>query len=1036
VIIPSPQQRAIIDHPLEPLRVAAGAGTGKTTTIALRLARLVSDGTVEPESALGITFTNKAAEELADRLRRELPELAAVGRIVEVTTYHGFAYRLLQEFGAHVGVERDAQVVGPGYTRQMIHEALAGGSYEELDLTATGRRAQDAAMLASQLGENLAAAADLLALDEAGVDPAVRQARVELAGIVARYQAQKERLRAVDYADLIRLAHRLVTEHPAVARRVRDRYGMVLLDEYQDTNPAQRELLRAIFGDGFPVTAVGDTDQTIYEWRGASLANFESFPVHFPPVDGARAPTLPLSRNRRSGSRIVELANEVRRLIAGADPEHPLVALDDAGPGEVRRGYFATSVAEAAWIAEEIRRLHDEEDLAWRDVAVLFRKNRHIPLVRDALEAEGVPVEVVSLGGLLSVPEVTDLHAWLRILGDPDDTPALVRILLGSRYRLGLGDLAPLARWSKVRNRQDHEGPGFPMLEAVDALDEIGDLPAEASARLAEFRRAYRSLLSLAQGVTLVDLCRRILDTVGAWADVDAMSEAAALSARLNLYRFLDLAEQWSPLEGRPSLDAFLAYLEVLTDEQSADELDTARVGGEDAVSLLTVHRAKGLEWDAVFLPAVARGVFPAQSLGYDDPVDKPYRLPYTLRLDPDTLPPLEGSKDARRAALRSHHLAQERRAAYVAVTRARHRLYLTGAHWYNAGGAKPSPPSELWEAAAGVATTFLQVLDPGPAPDRLVVSTDGPGPDPLFGPDGWPEALRAAAADPGWAREAAGPNAAAYDARVDQFELMLEGLPDPLPDSPAGDRPPRTSVTGLVTLAGCPKRFYWSEVDPLPRRPGPAQRRGVELHRRIELHNRGVVPLDEAAEAGYDLVAEGAGDPDGDPGGGGDRAAAVAVPDAYAAFTGSRFASSRPVLVEAPFDLVVDGARVSGRVDAVYRHDDGLVEIVDFKSGRAGGAEPRRVQLQAYAVAAFDGALELAPPERLAVTFAFFGSGEVEEESEEVDAAWLEEARNRLGDLVTVAADPPYPETPSPACRSCDFLRFCDPGRAFLAGR
>ncbi len=1024
-IVPTPEQRAVIEHPLQPLRVAAGAGTGKTTTMAMRLARLVRDEGVAPEAALGITFTNKAAAELADAIRLRLGDLAAAGREVQVATYHGFAYDLLREFGAAVGVERRAQVVTPGYSRQLLRDALGAGSYAALDLTWAPGRVDELAGLAGRLGDQLRAPTDLLARP-AVPDDEVAARRHELAATLDRYQRLKARLGVVDYADLIRLAHELMARRPELAEMVRSRYRVVVLDEYQDTNPAQRELLLRIFDGGFPVTAVGDPDQTIYEWRGASLENFASFPEHFAGA-AAPAPTLGLRLNRRSDHAVLGAANAVRaRIDPGAPPGADLVPGPEAGPGRVVAGWFRSALAEATWVASEVRRLHDADGVAWADIAVLFRKNQQIGLVREALEAEGVPVEVAALGGLLGIPEVADLHAWLRILGRPDDAPALVRILLGSRFRLGLGDLTPLARWvrrhSPDRRDDDDSRPQLTMLEACYELDQCAGLGDEAGARLEEFLAMYRGLLQEAQGVSLVELCRRILDRTGAWPEVEALHDAARLSARLNLYRFLDLAEEWSPLEGRPSLDAFLDYLDLLQEDRAAEELDTARLGGADAVALLTVHRAKGLEWPAVFLPALCEGTFPAAPLRFPDPYRFPQYLPAELHLD--AAAPLPADDAARKDALRAAHAAQEWRTAYVAVTRAKHRLYGTGAFWYTEH--QPKARSELWELLAGLpdAEIAADVAEPGdaPPPPRVTPLTD-PAPDPHFGDGGWQQALRAVRTDPGWAsREAARRGRAEpYHARVDQLRIMLDGLPEP----PAGEPAAAgfaTSVTGLVTYAQCPLRFRWSEVDRLPRRPSAAARRGVDVHRRIELHNRGAVALDEADEGFYDVApGEGAGER---PGAG-----------AYEAFRDSRFAAARPRLVETPFDLALEAGRVRGRIDAVYEPEPGEWEIVDFKSGARRDSAAARVQLEAYALAATEAGFAPEAPERLRVTFAYLGGG-LEEVSEEVDDAWLAEARGHLEGLLGGAAAGDFLAAPSAACAGCDFLRFCDAGQAQVGQR
>jgi DNA helicase-2/ATP-dependent DNA helicase PcrA len=1009
------EQRAIIDHPLEPVRVSAGAGTGKTTTIVLRLAALIEQG-IEPEAALGITFTNKAAEELADRLRQELPDLAAEGRDVEVTTYHGFAYGLLQEFGALVGMERGAEVIGPGFQRQLIEEGLIDGTYRALDLTWPSGRVAEAATLTRQLGDNLLTTADL-ATAAPGSPDEVWERRLELASVADAYAEAKHRVGVVDYADLVRLAHRLVTEHPELAEQIRGRYRVVLLDEYQDTDPAQRLLITAIFGDGFPLTAVGDADQTIYEWRGASLQNFEGFPAHFPTSDGAAAATLPLTENRRSDRIILDLANRIRTEIHGPAGFDPLVPVADADLGMIEVAWLRTEADEADWIANRVLRAR-EDGIPWSEIAALFRKNKHIGPVRDALLDAGVPVQVVSLGGLLDVPEVAELHAWLRILHDPEDSAALARILIGSSFRLGLGDLAPLARWTKAKRRRNDRDDGLrlALIEAIDRLDEVTGITAATSERLRRFHAVYSDLLVTAQGVSLVELSRQVLSAIEAWTEIDAMEDHAALSARLNLYRFLDLTESWSPLEGRPSLGAFLGYLELLRDEATVDELDTAGISTEEAVSLLTVHRAKGLEWDVVVLPAVTRGTFPSRSLGYDNPLDDPKYLPYELRIDADTLPDLsgtEGRKD-RNEILSEYHQAGEWRVAYVAVTRARHTLIATGSFWSD--GKNPRKPSELWTMAWELADTETVIDDPGEAPEPAGETRRTPGPDPLFGEGGWPAALRAATDDPGWL-ETHGDLAASAAEAAAQLRLELGALPRP--PEPLPDPAPATSVTGLVTLARCPRRFKWAVIDRLPIRPSSARRRGIEFHRNVELHNLGKVPLTDLDVDLYDLTAEPAGTaPAGDP---------------FALFLGSRLAGVKPRFAEVPVDLRIGEVRVRGRIDAVYEPEPGVWEIVDYKSGRLSDDEALDVQLHAYALAAADGAIAPDIPERLTVTFAFFGGDEYAERSYEVDEDWLAAARDRIDGLVDLIVTEDYEPTPSEECHRCDFLAFCTAGQAFV---
>ncbi len=990
MISPSPEQQAVIDHPVGPLRIAAGAGTGKTTTIALRLGAAVGSG-VPPEAALGMTFTNKAAEELAHHLRQILPDESAAGREVQVTTYHGFAHALLQEFGALVGVERDAKIITAGFTRQLLTAALERTATQHLDLTAFAHRVAEAARLGTSLANRLARPEGLMAI---GGDD-VADLRADLARVLVAYGEDKRRLGVVDYGDLLMYAHRLVTEHADIARRIGSRYQVVLLDEYQDTNPAQRELLRALFAPGAPVTAVGDPDQTIYEWRGASAENFSRFPQHFPTADGRPAVTLPLTLNRRSGRRILDVANSILDELHGPDALH-LNATADAAAGTVALGWFHSAVSEAQAIAAEARRLHDDEDVPWGAMAVLLRMNRQVAIVRDALEIEEIPLQVAAVGGLLGVPEVADLYAWLRLLGRPHDDSALIRIAVGSRTRLGLDDLHPLGYW--VRRHEDST-----LIDALEQLDEVEGIGVEARRRLEELHTSFRQLMQTAQAVTLVELCRTILDHTGAWLDAESLPPASHLTSQLNLHRFLDLAERWSPLEGRPSLRAFLDYLEVLAEEDDAAELDTAVPSAEEAVTLVTVHRAKGLEWPVVFLPGLASGIFPTTSRRFPDPLLHPDVAPDDVAgLAETRLLPVDAAD--RRVELRRRHRHQELRTAYVGITRAKERLYGSGAFWYSLGKARsPSIIFALVEAAG--ADWWHREPDAGDPPERLGFDVAQRGPDPDFS-TGWPEVLSAAEMDP----RAPAQMAAAlgvgesFEVASRQLTLMLEGLPQPSPA--AADEGTTVSASALVAFARCPRAYAYGYVARLPTRPSYARHRGTELHRRIELHHLGrMTLLDSHPEPGEIAPA----------------------PGAYNTFLGSRFARERPVHVERSFRFTIGGTVIRGRIDAVFSHSDGSWEVVDYKSGPPRDDPWLNVQLQSYAVAVME--LGLVPRDaELRVTFAHIGNP-ISERTETADPKWLEEARLRLVALVSAISAEEFDADPGEKCRACDFRHVCEAG-------
>ena len=1015
---PTPEQQAILDLGPTSIRVRAGAGTGKTTTVAMVISNLVANHAIAPERILGMTFTNKAAAELAEKVSNLLPDSVDPARQVEVHTYHGFAAQVLSEYGPLAGVDTRSGIITPTFARQLIRDVFFSAPHDLLDMTYRGTLDR-IRKLGDQLGDHLSGPEDLLRASVIHAGDEIWAERVEIAQALVGYNAAKRELRVVDYSDLVTLSTRLMQAHPALAGTIRDRYRVVVLDEYQDTNPAQRVLMTTIFGNGFPVIAVGDEDQTIYEWRGASAQNFEDFVDHFPTAEGAPAHDTSLTLNRRSGPGILEIANEIR--LEANSAADALEAADDLDT-EVFTYWGQDALSEAEWIARQFEALH-ESGVPWSHMAVLFRKNKDFAVVIDVLGRHDIPLEVANVGGLLSVPEIALLRAWLSVLQNPEDSTALAQILFGSGYRLGIADLAVLTGWlaaNKPEEPDAEEPEPVTLIEAIESLDQIDGLSAEARKRLDRFHDTYRELLVETQSMSLAETCRLILDRTRAWQDVEALPPNPRLTARLNIYRFLDLADDWSPLSGRPSVEAFLDYLDAM-EEEPAEELDSARLSGEDAVTLVTVHRAKGLEWENVAIPAVFDGNFPSGPAGsYPDPVKFSYYLPVELRLD-TTVDALPEDQQERSALLRARHYAQEWRVAYVAATRAKRRLFVSGAYWYGVPevrvtSAKPSPLFTLVEShPQSVNAGHAEV---GARPEMLRRSEPDADPDPLF-EGGWQAALRMAIDDPSQLDRLAALHGVEtqYQRLAGEWEERLFSLDDVGAHGP-DEKSPSVSVTGLVTYAQCPKRYYWTDVDPLPRRRNLAATRGSEIHRRIELDQRGQVPFDDMELGLYDALDE----PEpGETGG-------------YSAYEGSRFAAERARFVEAPFGVDMgNNYTIRGRIDAIYVADRHW-EVVDFKSGRRKDDPSRMVQLEAYAVAVNDVGFGDARPETVDVTFAYLGGG-LEVVTVSADDAWVESARAHLTALTNAIDAGEFTESPGEWCHTCDFLQFCGPGQEEVSG-
>lgn len=1064
-IIPSQEQQAIIDFPIDQnLRVEAGAGTGKTTTVALRLVELIRSNGWDPTEVLGITFTNKAAQELAERIRQLLEEKPdhAVGlrqtegevfdqpsdphHLPEVNTYHGFAFGLLKEFGSLVGFGGQT-LITPINELQLIDRILRQKEYDRLDTTYFGLR-EDIRKLADSLSNHGLHPDQVTAPSVSDPDDPWFK-RSQMLEVCRQYQQQKKERDWVSYSDLLLLANQLVEEHPWVSEAIAERYRAVILDEYQDTNPTQRILLQTIFcpegNTRVPLTAIGDQNQTIYQWRGASLQNFAKFNMHFPARSGSPSANLSLTLNRRSGQNILNLANRMR---ANADRNPDgleLKALEDAPPGQVTLSWETDAIAEARWIARQVKRLKDL-GISYQSMAVLFRKNKDMDLVAKILEEHEIPIEITSLGGLLKVPEVAELQAWMNLLANPEDNASLTRILTGSKFRLGLGDLGPLAYWAKRRkweltSTQPKDGGNediiVPLLEAVYHLERVEGLSIAAQARLDRFVELHRRLVVSAQGEPVGQVARLILDQLGVWRDLGTLPDLQRDMATLNLHRFLDLADEWEPFDDHPTLSLFMHYLEELKEDKT-EEPEAVRLSGTEAVTLITVHRAKGLEWEVVFIPALyqnrGRGNFPSTGLAYDNPIKRAVSLPYELRLDQDSLPPLEeypliaDDKDRKsvdeinRKRLKQHQLEQEMRLAYVAVTRAKQHLFLSGAWWYGTPETHKQAcrPTMIWDIGSMTGNAIIeQSPEESPErPEKIHLEPAGADREPQLAD--WIQELRVEAEEPGYLEQKA--TSVGLGREFDQARQDLGVLFDlPEPHPLADVQRLMISVTGLSTYSLCPRRYFWSEVDPLPRRFSPWTRRGTDIHRQIELHNRGVVSLEEQQENYYDSSA----DEDISE----TTSESKKHPPPYEVFRSSKYAQSQPILVEERFELpVAEQTWVRGRIDAVYETEPGRWEIVDFKTGGK-PPTPNMVQLQAYGWAAQEVRFTAPKPRTSEVSYVYLGRG-LETETAQVDQPWLDQAKTELVNLVTGIRSEQFEPQPNPGCHQCDFLQFCEPGQ------
>jgi len=650
---PTAAQQEIIEGPLEPLLVVAGAGSGKTKTMADRVVWLVANKLVAPEQILGVTFTRKAAGELASRIRgrlrlleRKLGEDAADAQLeAAVSTYHSYANGIVNDYGLRIGVERDSVMLGGAQSWQLANEVVEAytGDYEHF--TAAKSTLVNAVLqMASECSEHLLTPARVRAeiqhhLDEVLALPyqagktkaaakgvrdlvAKLQTRMSVTELVEAYQRAKAERRQLDFGDLVALAARIAKEIPEAGEMERAKYKVVLLDEFQDTSHAQMVLFSTLFGNGTPVTAVGDPHQSIYGFRGASAGQLGTFREHFPRLlpEGGRTPAgvANLSVAWRNSTSILAAANAVSGPLNKPAPwpgartplDVPELQAKPKPPvGDVYLGRYLSektvtlpdgtvSVGEAEALAAQIANVrsqwfrHPSHETDGRGnalpptVAVLCRGKKQFDPIRRALEDLGIPVQIVGLGGLLSTPEIVDLLAVLRVLSDPGRSDSMLRILAGARWRIGPADLMALADWSRhlvrvreramnVREIAEVHGPDESGAAVVETdLAEAGSL-VEAVDYLPKpgwTSSAGRSLTP--EGLARLSALRDELRELRAYVGEDLTTLIGEVERRILLDIEVAAKPGISIHESRRNLDAFIDA--AATFSASADRVDLA----------------------------------------------------------------------------------------------------------------------------------------------------------------------------------------------------------------------------------------------------------------------------------------------------------------------------------------------------------------------------------------------------------------------------------------------------------------------------
>ncbi|WP_328789110.1 MULTISPECIES: DNA helicase PcrA [unclassified Streptomyces] len=647
------QQRAAVVHAGSPLLIVAGAGSGKTRVLTHRIGHLLSARNVHPGQILAITFTNKAAGEMKERVEGLVGPRA---NAMWVSTFHSACVRILRRESKRLGFTSSFSIYDAADSKRLM--ALV---CRDLDLDPKKFPPKAFNAKISNLKNELID-------EEAFADQAVDGFEKTLAQAYAMYQGRLREANALDFDDIIMTTVHLLQAFPDVAEHYRRRFRHVLVDEYQDTNHAQYTLVRELVGTGYPdlppaeLCVVGDADQSIYAFRGATIRNILQFEE-----DYKDATTILLEQNYRSTQTILSAANAV---IERNENRRAKNLWTQAGAGAVITGYVAdTEHDEAQFVADEIDRLTDAGDAKAGDVAIFYRTNAQSRVFEEIFIRVGLPYKVVGGVRFYERKEVRDVLAYLRVLANPEDNVPLRRIL--NVPKRGIGERAE----AMIDALAMREKITFP--QALRRVDEAFGMAARSTNAVKRFNVLMEELRTIVDsGAGPAVVLEAVLERTGYLAELQAstdpqdetrienLQELAAVALEFEQAReaaAAEAAETGAPAPGSGTLAEFLEQVALVADSDQIPDEDTEGTG---VITLMTLHTAKGLEFPVVFLTGMEDGVFPHM-----------------------------------RALGQTKELEEERRLAYVGITRARERLYLTRSSMRSAWGTPSyNPPSRFLE--------------------------------------------------------------------------------------------------------------------------------------------------------------------------------------------------------------------------------------------------------------------------------------------------------------------------------------------------
>lgn len=1081
-----------------PHLIMSVAGAGKTTTLTSKIIEVINRKLATPEQILGLTFTIKAAENMCIQIAQKVKRKIDINNL-QISTFHSFGNKIIKENSLILGLDTDFNLISRAESWQLLYQVMNEFVFEDVKIGSSIGNFLDKLLdiiidLKNHL-INVEKFRKYINLESDFSNYKSKELREiamknfdvhrELLQVYEEYEKLKSQQNFIDYGDQVMIPVELFKQRPAILANYQNRYKYIFVDEYQDTNIAQAKLIYLLSGEDKNVTVVGDDDQSIYGWRGASVYNILKF--NQLELFKQKVKTTSITKSFRTGQNVLDVAYNVVK-----DNKNRLEKIPKAyfkKDSKVFAFFAPTYSDEAEFIVKEIENLIKSKNFSYKDIAILCRKKR-FDEITVSLDKKDIPYEIIGGRGFYYRPEIIDAISLLKLTHDPGDSIALVRVLKSPKYKICDRDIFHLAKYiiskdkeyikeiksknresekiivkneslvknnaeigskneNLVENRTEFEMENktkFEMrvnlIDAVLQSGKIDELSKDTKDRLNQLSKELSHFVFLSERLSLPHLLREMFEQTGLFSEL--MSEKSRESERrkANLEKLIRIASDFERTKAEASFNSFMLYLrEVLKAAELEPEELVPGIG--DDVKVMSIHAAKGLEFPIVFVPMLCEGDFPDLRISYS-----PYRTPLSLRGDAQYLPDMENytSKSKYRNALKEIALEEERRLFYVACTRAKDRLYLSYSPFIREN-KKPKKISRFLETTLN--KRLVEILGED-IREKLKVM-ENPMLQAEYGIKrkrrGWLEAIEEI-------------NLADFvekDQSPDEIEKKLKStFPEITISREIRDEAldkeieiknviatgkkriyrrggkkftlhsPTFSYSALSIYKNCAKRYFWTYVQPLLTRNRLSIKVGNLIHQAIE---RSIIEKTELEKLDFP-IGWGESLSWGEILSGEDLIYEERIPGIKKMIKNyllSRFSKTDEdiLAVEQLFNLKINNYIIRGFMDRIQKVDNGFYEIVDFKSGKkpADFSLNENLQLKIYSLALSE--LYKISPEKIKCTLFFLEDG-IEKSIIYLKKELLK-TRREIKRLIKNIEKSKFNANPSPQnCAKCDFYNIC----------